>query len=314
MNPEVCLIGGCGSSGTTLLAHLLDCIGDLRCSPEAFVFHHRALYGASDFKRELYRSLAQLGPRLVFEVDGLNHSLVHPIFISARSFFGMWTLDDEYDLYSSVGSIAELVEHLKKRMQKRHGFPHPFLWVDQTPKNALVAPLFLSSLRGAKFIHLIRDGRDVAASLAKRYAHELPHKSRDTYLKVGALRWCYDVSRALMARGMPGYLEVRYEELTTDPLGTVNLILRHLEREEIDAAGLERKRSYAAESFPFAFLGGPKPSWGASPTEPVTPRSVGSWRRELSGDELALLSEAEFNVEGAGPLRFSELLGQLAYR
>jgi hypothetical protein len=161
VNPGVCLIGGCGSSGTTLLAHLLDCIGDLRCSPEAYVFHHRTLYEASGFKRELYRSLAQGGPRLVFDVQGFKYALVPQIFLSARAFFAIQTLDDEYELFRDTGSLPELVSQLKSLMERRHGSLHPFLWVDQTPKNALVAPLFLSSLPGAKFVHLIRDGRDV---------------------------------------------------------------------------------------------------------------------------------------------------------
>jgi hypothetical protein len=314
MDTDICLIGGCGSSGTTLLAHLLDGIGDLRCSPEAYVFHHARLYRGTDFKRELYRSLAQFGPRLTIDVLGLKHSLVDPIFISSRDFFGLTTIYDEYELFASVDSVAALGGHLKVNMGKRHGFPTGFLWVDQTPKNVLAAREFLESVPGATFIHLIREGRDVVASLARRYANEMPGGSREAYVRIGALRWCYDVSHGLRARGLPGYLEIRYEELARDPVGGINSILRHLQRPEIDADGLRRKKSYAAEHFPFQFLGGSKPSWSSSPTDAVTTRSVGKWRTELSEEEQAFLSTAEFEVQGVDrPLRFHDLLSELAY-
>jgi hypothetical protein len=314
MDPNLCLIGGCGSSGTTLLAHLLDGIGDLRCSPEAYVFHHANLYRAEDFKRELYRALAQQGAKVVFRRDGLEHCLVHPIFIAARDFLGLKTIYDEYDLFTSVDSMGTLAQYLKGRMETRHGFPHHFLWVDQTPKNVLTAALFLESLPGARFIHIIRDGRDVVASLAKRYAHESPGRSRENYVTIGALRWCHDVSWGMKARGLTGYLEVRYEDLTTQPLKWINVMLRHLDREEIDADRFQSKRSYAAEHFPFEFLGGPKPSWDASPTGPVTTRSVGKWRKELSPEDLSLLEAVEFEGLGdVGTLHFRELLAQLNY-
>jgi hypothetical protein len=314
MDPDLCLIGGCGSSGTTLLAHLLDGIGDLRCSPEAYVFHHESLYDSRDFKRELYRALSQLGRRVIWEIEGVRHLLVPPIFISGRDFFALNTIDDEYDLYRDVDSVDALARHLKNNMERRHGFPRPFLWVDQTPKNVLVAVRFLEALPEARFVHLIRDGRDVVASLAKRYAHETPGKSRATYLEVGAMRWCYDVSRGLAARGRPGYLEIRYEDLTADPLASINRILSHLGRPSIDAAGLREKKSYAAEHFAFQFLGGPKPSWSAHPADAVTTRSVGKWRQELGSEELSMLLAAELTPpDGSGPLRFAELLKRLDY-
>jgi hypothetical protein len=313
-DPGLCLIGGCGSSGTTLLAHLLDGIGDLRCSPEAYVFHHERLYEARDFKRELYRALSQLGPRVVFEVEDLKHVLVPPIFISGRDFFALTTIDDEYDLFRAVDSVAALARHLKANLEKRHGFARPFVWVDQTPKNVLAAARFLDALPEARFVHLIRDGRDVVASLAKRYAHETPGKSRSAYLKVAAVRWCYDVSRGRQARGRTGYLEIRYEDLAREPLATVNRVLDHLGRPSVDAAQLASKKSYAAEHFPFQFLGGLKPSWSAHPTEAVTTRAVGKWREELAPDELSMLLGAELEAAaGVGPLRFAELLAELQY-
>jgi Sulfotransferase family len=311
---DIGLIGGCGSSGTTLLAHLLDGIGDLRCSPEAYVFHQQRLYSGGDFKRELYRALSQLSPRVVYEAGGLKHVLVPPTFIAARDFFGLTTVDDEYELYRSADSMTALVSHLKANMERRHGFTAPFLWIDQTPKNVLTAATFLDSIPGGRFIHLIRDGRDVVASLAKRYAVETPGRSRTDYLKVGAMRWCYDVSHGLRARGQPGYLERRYEDLAADPLTSVNAILRHLGRPGVDESGLREKKSYAAEHFPFLFLGGEKPSWSAQPTDAVSTRAVGKWRHELGEEELSMLVDTELDGGAdVGRFRFGELLEKLGY-
>jgi len=310
----VCLIGGCGSSGTTLLAHLLDGIHDIRCSPEAYIFHHRRLFGSDHFQRELYRALAQLSPKWHYDVAGWSFPLVPPLFISGRAFFGLKTIYDEYDLFAASPTFAGLVAWLKRKMVEVHGFPEGFLWVDQTPKNVYGALGFLESFPDGKFVHLIRDGRDVIASLARRYALEFPGKSRRTYLSAGALRWCVDVSHGLKARGKPGYLEVRYEDLVGDPLKWVNVILDHVGRPEIDDTEFRNKQSYAAENFPKLFLGGDKPSWGANPSEGVNTSSVGRWRRDLDQEEMdAILSWSFEWRQGSEQAGTESLLRDLGY-
>jgi len=64
----------------------------------------------------------------------------------SRDFFGLSTVDDEYDLYRSADSMAALIRPLKENLERRHGFTQPFLWIEQTPKNVLAAATLLVAL------------------------------------------------------------------------------------------------------------------------------------------------------------------------
>jgi hypothetical protein len=86
-------------------------------------------------------------------------------------------------------------------------------WGDKTPSYVLSIPLLSSLYPSARFIHLIRDGRDVALSYLAR-----PMFPRTIW--EAAWRWRQMVSAGLSAGrplGQHRYLEVRYEDLVTDP-------------------------------------------------------------------------------------------------
>ena len=298
MTLDLHLIGGCSSSGTTLLAHVLDGLHDLRVGPEYGAFHHRRLYRDDGFQRELYRTFMGQPPGSDVTVGNLRYALVPAAFLMERGFYGVEGLDEEFDLLMASTHMPGLVAELKRRFAVAQGIGQPFVWIDQTPKNCIAALEFLRSFPEAKFIHVVRDGRDVMVSLLNRYRSEYPGHSDDTYLTIALIHWVYDVAQARRAAGEAGYLEVRYEEFVTEPLLHTNRILRHLGRPEIDRETLDGTRSPTESSIGTRMQGGDKPSWTARPSEPISTRAVGRWKRELPRSVLQAALDFRFTPPG----------------
>jgi hypothetical protein len=84
-------------------------------------------------------------------------------------------------------------------------------WGDKTPRYLVSLPLIQQVLPEARFVHLIRDGRDVW--LSQRAVSFGP----DT-IETAAAAWASRIARArTLARDLPFYLEIRYEDLVGDP-------------------------------------------------------------------------------------------------
>jgi hypothetical protein len=96
-------------------------------------------------------------------------------------------------------------------------------WADKTPHYALCVDYLNELFPTCQVVHVIRDGRDVVAS----------HRDRWGYLSaLKAVRkwpWYVRAARAAGAR-LPAdrYREVRYEQLVTDPEGTLRQLLDFL--------------------------------------------------------------------------------------
>jgi hypothetical protein len=146
-------------------------------------------------------------------------------------------------------------------------------WVEKTPKNVLFAERALDYLGpGARFIHIVRDGRDVVTSRHRR--------APDRYW-VSPQRWVMDVNAGRALEKNPRVITVRYEDLVNDVEGQ----LRRL----CDFLGLrfeDRMLRYPEMARV------PRTEGWLPRLRPISARSVGRWRgaehREAVG---ALLSE-----------------------
>jgi hypothetical protein len=185
---------------------------------------------------------------------------------------------------------------------KRQGKPR---WGDKTPGYATKMRRINRVLPEARFIHMIRDGRDVALSLKEREA--------DMTTEQVARRWRHRINRTRRAaKHIEGYLEIHYEDLVADPETTLRKICEHIEldyspemltyheraseRLEEMAQPLEAeedKRGLSAESRLEAH---------ALTSEPPRTDRSGRWRREMSAEDLAIFEE-----------HGGRLLGKLGY-
>ena len=92
-------------------------------------------------------------------------------------------------------------------------------WGCKEPRTTLFASVRLEIFPDARIVHIIRDGRDVALSLDKRgWSRPLPWDKGKSLLAAG-IYWEWIVRKGRKYGAMLGsnYMEVRYEELVSDP-------------------------------------------------------------------------------------------------
>jgi hypothetical protein len=159
-------------------------------------------------------------------------------------------------------------------------------WVLYDPDNVLHLERLKASIPNAVFLHIIRDGRDIALSLKKMGGFRpLPwDRSETRSLVATALYWEWMVrkGREHGSRFPADYLEVHYEDLITQPRETLQKLggfLRHdLDYDRIKSAGLGR---LSASNSSFR---------GEAGTENINP--LGRWKKRLSHADVAAIEAA----------------------
>ena len=113
---------------------------------------------------------------------------------------------------------SKMQERLERIERNALASGRPYL-VEKTPRHLRRMDLIRSLVPGSKFLIIVRDGRDVAASLGKREHGDFN----------GAIsRWVDDNRRALKERGREDVHIVRYEDIVTHPEATVRKVTAFL--------------------------------------------------------------------------------------
>ena len=206
-------IVGAPRSGTTMLQYLLDDLENL-----AFPT------GESHFIVPMQRSQASFGnldtpagmTRLLRTLHDFNAEFLDTDLHGIR--FDVATLSATFlaeNRASPREVISGLFEHNARGLGKSR-------WGDKTPYYALHLERILDWWPDAQFIHLIRDGRDVALSLFGR-AHDF--SAYNTYYAAQYWQKYVDACRQQGQR-LPSvqYLEIRYEDLLADQEATMRTI------------------------------------------------------------------------------------------
>jgi hypothetical protein len=283
------LIGGSGSSGSTLLAVILDRHPQITCGPEMSLFNKRVLYGDYELVRARFRTWLRRG----VSTDGYS---ALPRVLRMRQRDGL-SEDLLCEMVDASRDLREFVIHLQRHCTERRGKRY---FAEKTPSNVYCFGEFARLFPGCRLIHVIRDGRDVVCSLRKR----------GLSLFEGASMWLYNVAAGMASRHLPQYLEVRYEDLVTDPRQVVPGICEHIGVEYSDRM-LEGREDHAEGAVRVK-------SWESSPADRISTRSVGRYVRDLSGADLACLYRTQLSDEGArrlGTRRYTaaDLLEILGY-
>jgi hypothetical protein len=156
-------------------------------------------------------------------------------------------------------------------------------WAVYDPDNVLHMERVKAEIPDALFVHIIRDGRDIALSLKKMGGFApLPWDRGETSsLAATALYWQWMVrSGREHGRRFPAdYIEIRYEDLLTDPRGTLaqlGTFLGHdLDYDRIQNAALGRL-SESNSSF--------REEGAKDEIQPL-----GRWKQRLSSSQVAAL-------------------------
>jgi hypothetical protein len=155
-------------------------------------------------------------------------------------------------------------------------------WAVYDPDNVLYIPRIKADIPQALFIHILRDGRDIALSLKKMGGFQpLPWDRGSRSLLATAMYWEWMVHHGReYGRQIPAdYIEVRYEDLISQPrqtLAQLGKFLDHdLDYDRIQSAGLGRLRESNS-----SFL-------AEAPEVKTNP--MNRWKERLTREEVAAL-------------------------
>ncbi|WP_293055025.1 sulfotransferase [Mycobacterium sp.] len=246
-------IGGAQRSGTTLMRVMLDCHPRICCGVELMVLPVVA---------EHYKFLT-----------GRNLEVMHS-YGNTRS---------DVQRYCRA-----FVEDLVETFRRRAGKPR---WAEKTPQNILYMVLLGEIFPDAKFIHMLRDGRDVACSLVTMDWIDKTTGRKFEFVEsiTGAARYWRDmVTRGRQQAAHPSLagrvLEVRYEALVTEPAATMRQVLAFVGEDWDDAVLSHHTKHRPGEVV--------EPST-AQVTKPLYHTAVHRWQHDMTeADKAAFKAQA----------------------
>ncbi|HLU48629.1 MAG TPA: sulfotransferase [Planctomycetota bacterium] len=289
------IVGGCGSSGTTLLVHLLGQHPAIAVGPEMSVFNHPEIADFARLRREwprwFRRGLPTPGYQQFYRFIGKRkHYRVRSADVRR------WVEASE----DSAGFFRQLARHVCELQGKT-------IFAEKTPTNVYAFAEIAKVATDVPLIHVIRDGRDVVCSL----------RNRGYDLFGAASRWLYDTLAGLRARAMPSYVEIRYEDLVREPVRVLESLFARIGI-AFDASPFERAVHSRTDRHP-SFAGTvAETRWRQTPADPVSSRSLGRHHEELSAADRAILARVALKPLvreqlGAPAGTFPELLELLGY-
>tara|TARA_R110002049_G_scaffold3795_5_gene27665 strand:- start:142790 stop:143659 length:870 start_codon:yes stop_codon:yes gene_type:complete len=255
-------------SGTSLLRLMLDSHNDICIPPESHFF----LWLESKFGRwdmnHMDAYLEDLFNATKFETWNLDKSALKE-FLVAR----------DIKSYAQLNSLVYYYYAITKKRQITFWGDKNSLWVDKLPQ-------IIKHYPDAFFIHIIRDGRDIACSykalnskkMDSKYAPKLPNNVKEI-----AEKWSNSVE------GIEGFLQkidsnkkvqIYYEDLLSAPKVTLQKVLDILNLEFLEAQTkyyLKKKNDIEPEAF-FA--------WKEKLTQPLDNSNVGKYKKELTVNEI----------------------------
>jgi hypothetical protein len=191
---------------------------------------------------------------------------------------------------ASPRDLGDVLRQFYGAYAARHAKPR---WGDKLPQNLLRMSTLAAMLPEARFVHIVRDGRDVA--LSWRLTPFRPADAADALVE----RWAERIREGRrQAQGVP-YLEIHYEALIAEPARTLADVCTFLELPYDDA--MLRYHDHANERLAEEIHAQGR---GRIPGDETLSRrarhltqrpfdaSIGRWRRELSVAEQAACAGA----------------------
>jgi hypothetical protein len=201
--PPVPFIVGVTRSGTTLLRLMLDAHPDLAIPPE------------THFVPQLIKTTNKRGVGCE-EAHGVvtGHRQWGDFGLDSGELLRRYCALDRIDPESAVRAFFELYA-------EREGKPR---WGDKTPNYIKRMKQIQRTIPEARFVHMIRDGRDAALSRFKRLLKQPPP------METVAERWVRKIEGARADGEQVGhYLEVQYENLVRDTEPELRRVCEFLE-------------------------------------------------------------------------------------
>jgi Sulfotransferase family len=261
--PPFPFLVGSERSGTTLFRLMLDAHPDMAVPPESY------------FIIDLYRR------RKRYERKGQRYNTIAVANDLAGSrWFRAWGMppkelatamrrEDDVDFAEAIRKVYR--GYARMFGKSRYG--------DKTPAYVQHIRVLADIFPEARFVHLIRDGRDVAMSLTEV-------KWGPTDVLEAALQWRERVLRGRQAGAELGahrYLEARYERLVAEPEPVLREVSEFIEVPFDDA--MVRHSETAGERVPGRVD-------GLHRRAAMAPAAVRDWRRDMAREDLEAVEAA----------------------
>lgn len=260
---------GSGRSGNTLVRRVLLASGQIYIPPETYVL-------GDIIETWPYSALLPWRQRVWLFCA---HFERHPHFAT----FGLDNLGQFATEAASLKrrSLPILIDAFFRFLAREAGYACD-RWGDKTPWNTNHLPAIGATFPQARYLWLIRDGRDVALSYQR--AGLYPD------LRSAAVRW-EQANRACarFARWAPHVYKVRYEDLVSAPEREFSALFDWAGL-TFDAGVLDARPDRMGDVEALAHH--------AAVTKQISTKSIGSWRKAKLDDELAALSPGFHNQIG----------------
>ena len=199
MKPPVFIVG-CPRSGTSFLYQLLLAAG-------GFAEFHTQM-NAYDVMDPIYRPLDSENNRRRLMGDWLQSKAFQASGLNAREI--------EEEIVRNCRSVRDFMASVMGAIARNQGVDR---WADSTPTNAPHMLRIAEDFPDAIFLHMIRDPRDIALSLARKgWARPLPWDKKNGLLAAGLYwEWIVRTTRQHGRQLASRYMEVRYEALVQEP-------------------------------------------------------------------------------------------------
>lgn len=188
------VLGGCGRSGTTLARVILDSHPGICCGPESKLFLPDPV------------NLARLQNRFKLDAARLDAAV------------------------AASRSRAEFIDRFAALCCETTGKAR---WAEKTPRNVLNLGFVFDRFPETRFVHLLRDGRDVACSLRTHPRHRVVNGKLvpvNTWrpMKECAARWRESLLAVKPFLADRRVHTLRYEDLVNEPRVTIAALLEFL--------------------------------------------------------------------------------------
>jgi len=259
------LIGGSGSTGSTLLATILNRHPEIAIGPELSLFNKPIFYHTNYnlFKDGLLRYLS-------IGTSTKGWHLYWPTMKSIEHYG--WDSQSLLELSQRSSNSKEfsdgLFEHYLKINNKN-------IWGEKTPSNSYQFDSFLKLYPRARIIHIVRDSRDVVSSL----------KNRGMNSYYASMLYLYNTAMGLRLNNENSYQQISYEDLvdeTEDTLANLCNFLKIDYFEEMIVPQKDENDNCIK-------------SWNNKPSGEIKPNSVGKYKNKLDNFDYFVMKQVKIS-------------------
>ncbi len=246
----IVIVCGCGRSGTTLLRVMLDSHPKVYSGPESLLFLPVPIDTADlAYKFELARS-------------------------------------DLEAMREQAGSRARFIDAFQGLLSRTYDKP---VWADKTARNVHRLDYIWAHFPRARIIHVVRDPRDVVASLTTHRKRKLENgrlvpTRYHMPLELCVARWELAINDAFKHHGTANFYEVRYEDLVFEPENSISEVCRFVEV-DYDNAMLDFHKVVSPTR---NYLKFPQ---NVEATQPLSTSRVGRYREILAAEEIEMVEQ-----------------------